>query len=171
MVITGVPKLVDENKFLLQKTFDDTFKNLNIGFNSDDMIDIFRDKSNWSNNGKSNEGAPIVIRFKTSVVKKEVHSRKQMVGSTFAKVINQPDTNLVIYVNENLTPYYANLFKMARVLKYKAGYKYIWTKEGKVFIKKDDGESTTVVRIRNFLQLKEIFKSNGLQEPPINKAI
>ena len=43
-----------------------------------------------------------------------------------------------IFINDHLTPNNKHLFAMARQKKTAAGYKYLWTKNGKILIRKDD---------------------------------
>lgn len=60
---------------------------------------------------------------------------------------------------------------MARVLKHKAKYAYIWTKNGRVFVKKDADQLSTVTHIKSFEQLKGLFRSLGIREQPVMPSV
>jgi putative hemolysin len=67
-------------------------------------------------------------------------------GNKFVRAsdLNFQDSNNNIYVNEHLTASNKNLFWLARNTK-QLGYKYCWTKGGKIFIRKD--EESRVIRV------------------------
>lgn len=60
-----------------------------------------------------------------------------------------------VYVNEHLTRSNARLFHLAREAGQRSRYKYVWTREGRIYARKEDGVSA--VRIRSDADIKEIF--------------
>ncbi|XP_013133609.1 PREDICTED: uncharacterized protein LOC106099582 [Papilio polytes] len=60
-----------------------------------------------------------------------------------------------VYVNERLTQYNRQLFGKAREAASRVHWKYVWTRGGQIFTRKDDGKS--VERIRNEGDINKIF--------------
>ena len=56
-----------------------------------------------------------------------------------------------LYVKENLTPYKFSLFKSTREFARLEGYKYVWTKNGNVFIRRDENSNAVLVRNKGVL--------------------
>ena len=56
-----------------------------------------------------------------------------------------------LYVKENLTPRKFKLFKATKEFAQRESYKFVWTRDGEVYIRKD--ENSTSVLIRNLLSL------------------
>ena len=52
-----------------------------------------------------------------------------------------------IYANEHLSPGNKRLFAMATKLKYDLSYKFIWSKKGVIFLKKDESPNSTFHKI------------------------
>lgn len=50
-----------------------------------------------------------------------------------------------IYINESLTPYFKNLYGMARTAKRACSVKYVWVKGGRVLVLKTDGCSVVSI--------------------------
>lgn len=86
---------------------------------------------------------PIIMQFSNRQLRDSFlqKSKKSYIKSTdFVQGI--PITK--IYVNEHLTPYNRNLLYQAKKLREK-GYKFVWTVDGKVFIKKSESERSVRV--------------------------
>ena len=60
-------------------------------------------------------------------------------------------TNGNIYINECLTTENNNLFWKARNRGREKNYKYVWVKNGKIFVKKDPNAATIRVKIEKDL--------------------
>ncbi|CAK1581399.1 unnamed protein product [Parnassius mnemosyne] len=60
-----------------------------------------------------------------------------------------------LYLNERLTKYNRQLFYKARFEAKRVGWKYVWTREGKVFARKDNGELR--YRLRFESDLAKVF--------------
>ncbi|XP_044755110.1 uncharacterized protein LOC123314062 [Coccinella septempunctata] len=57
-----------------------------------------------------------------------------------------------IFLNHDLTKANRQLYKEARDFKYRNGYKYLWIKEGNIFLRKDDNSKILLVRDSNDLE-------------------
>ncbi|CAK1582183.1 unnamed protein product [Parnassius mnemosyne] len=60
-----------------------------------------------------------------------------------------------VYINERLTRFYRQLFYKVREVGRHHNYKYVWTRNGKIFLRKDDGKP--VERIRDLKDIERIF--------------
>lgn len=60
-----------------------------------------------------------------------------------------------VYVNERLTRQNRQLFYRAREEARRQGYKYVWTRDGKIFARKDDGKPAE--RIRSEKDMSRVF--------------
>lgn len=60
---------------------------------------------------------------------------------------NIPGTEIgsKIYINENMTTYNKNLMQLTKVKAREQNYKYIWFRNGKILVKKNDNERTIIV--------------------------
>ncbi|KAG8282076.1 hypothetical protein J6590_046003 [Homalodisca vitripennis] len=67
-----------------------------------------------------------------------------------------PLTN--VYVNEHLTPFNKNLLFNAKKLKL-SGWMYVWTKEGKILAKKNEGGKT--LRVTSLEQIDRLLGVSG----------
>lgn len=102
---------------------------------------MYRVKSGFSET--SGLPPPIIIKFNKKVDKELVLKNKK--GITLDTSLIYPDSEKrYIYINENMTKYYKQLFKKARDLKRKNTVKFAWFKNGKVFIKKTDDSQSIV---------------------------
>ncbi|KAL0893373.1 hypothetical protein ABMA27_014960 [Loxostege sticticalis] len=62
------------------------------------------------------------------------------------------------YVNERLTRHHRQIFQKARELSRVYKFKYVWTREGKIFVRKEDGKPRH--RLRSEIDLERVFLSN-----------
>lgn len=79
---------------------------------------------------------PIIARFYSRNLKNEILQQKKAFPNLNTNDVGLQDGNK-IYINENLTKRNKTLFWMARNTK-KLGYQYVWTKNGKIFIRRDN---------------------------------
>lgn len=96
-----------------------------------------------SNEKKPNSVPNIIAKFYSRRCKEAILSCKKGKKQLVASEIGFNNANK-IYVNEHLTSVNKNLFWLARNTR-AIGYKYIWTKNGRVFVRKNENEP--VIRI------------------------
>ncbi|KAG8320614.1 hypothetical protein J6590_064939, partial [Homalodisca vitripennis] len=87
----------------------------------------------------------IVVQFhsrvlKTTWLKKYRAARKNNNGLT-AKHVNNIFPSINLYINEHFTPENKMLLQKAKEKCNNVNYKYTWCKEGKIFVRKADGNS------------------------------
>lgn len=101
----------------------------------------------------TNRPRPIIIQFtnrqkRDAVVRKA--KAKKLKSTNFDS--NAPET--FVYVNDHLTPYYKSLLFEAKKLKAEKGYKHVWVRNSKIFVRKDDDEP--VVRLDSLKDLAKL---------------
>lgn len=88
---------------------------------------------------------PIIVQFKTKAAK-DACVKSAKIKKIKASQINTsfPDTS--VYVNDHLCPAMKSLFFEARKFKKNNNYKFCWTRDAKIFLRKN--ESSKAIRIR-----------------------
>ncbi|CAK1595245.1 unnamed protein product [Parnassius mnemosyne] len=69
-----------------------------------------------------------------------------------------PGSTKLLYLNERLTRFNRQLFQKARSLAREVQFKYVWVREGKIFVRKEQGKPR--IRIRNEMDLSKVFNYN-----------
>jgi hypothetical protein len=67
-----------------------------------------------------------------------LHQRREAILLLLLLLNNNKQPERAIFFNDHLTPYFSNLMKMAREIKDKKGYKYIWLNGNKIMLRKDN---------------------------------
>lgn len=98
---------------------------------------------------------PVLITFDKTESRAKVLEQKKSVRLDTTKC-GISDTFSHIFVNEDMPRHTRDLFKKARNLK-DHGYKYIWCKDGKILVRKTDGEAA--VRIFTASQITGLMTS------------
>ena len=98
---------------------------------------------------KKNAKAPnvTVVKFNNEVTKKQIFRRKKSMTTEELKALQG------IYINEDLTQSNQELFRAARQLKKERKIEGAWTRDGRVYIKKNGGQ---IMNIRKNEQLTNI---------------
>lgn len=129
IVITGVEK---QNKNeVLQDTAIKILKTLDSNINSNDIVTAYK-------KDEVKEKSVIIVKLRTNELKNTIIKARKNIGSITTKECNLKGNNNEIYINEQLTPLKNVLFYKARQLKKEHQYKYLWTRDGNIYIKKTD---------------------------------
>lgn len=95
---------------------------------------------------KTNGRTPpaIIAQFKTRQQRNLLLAKKKL---TILNNRNIPVTQIGdnIYINENLSPYFKNIFVKAKIYAREHGYRYVWVRNGKIFIKQNENSTSTVL--------------------------
>ncbi|KAI5641777.1 hypothetical protein NE865_06081 [Phthorimaea operculella] len=126
-----------ENKPELTNLVQRTCKVLAVDIHSNDIKDVYRIK------GKSGLSTVVVDLMRTTTKQEVVNKAKNFnkqhpndrLNSTHLGLAGRP---VPIYVSESLTNNGRRLFYLARTLASSAGYKYCWTSNGRVFLRKNE---------------------------------
>lgn len=104
------------------------------------------------NNRNNREPKDIIVQFKDREVRDRVIAKKR--EKIYNKDITNGKNDNLIFVNEHMTTHNKQMFWEARNKCRDMNYKYVWTKDGKIFVRKQENER--VFRIRNLEDLKKI---------------
>lgn len=138
--IQGVPFRKDENIINLLKKISTV-----IGFDfKDEMIDnYFRYKFAGMDPAKP---TGIVVRFLRKQDKMTFMSRRRERRNLNSRDLgfNEGDAT-VIYINDSLTKERRTLLKMAREVKNAKNYTYLWVKNGRIYVRKNEGDRFIII--------------------------
>lgn len=67
-----------------------------------------------------------------------------------------------MYNNENLDKLTYNLFKRGRILKKEGKIIHIWHRNGKIFVRNNEGSKTMLIRNEDFCSITGIKNDNGV---------
>lgn len=105
----------------------------------------------------SSRPRPLVVRFTRRATRdKFFRATKARHLSTKDANIKGPETN--VYVNERLTKENRQLFRTCRTEFKNAGFKYCWTKDGTIFVKRREGKSEEAYTIKTHEDIQKIQK-------------
>lgn len=119
---------------------------------------------------RKKENVPgIIVRMKDREKKFDVLKKKK----EKEKVITQDDVlgngnGDLIFVNDNIDPYFLNLFLFTRKVAKKNNWKYVWFTNGNIFVKKD--EKSSKIRIRDEEELRRRFNVEGSGEEIVDNT-
>ena len=86
----------------------------------------------------------IIVKFTRRDARNSFYSNRRKLANK--KVKDLPDLNLTstenVYISESLTPYKKQLFGEVNKQKRKLKWKYIWTQNGRIFIKANENSTT-----------------------------
>jgi len=85
----------------------------------------------------------IIVKFLSRKVRDNIYSKRIKLKDANASL--QPGHSKV-FINESLTKRNRERFKKCNDFKNKAGYKYIWTKNGLTYLGRDDASQTITIQ-------------------------
>ena len=93
---------------------------------------------------RKNTPSPIIVKFNSMCKRISVFAnKKRLAGKNFAEIGIDATK---VYINENLTPTTRSMFYHANILKKKHGWKYIWTFNGNIKMRKEDNYPTLFIK-------------------------
>uniref|UniRef100_A0A8D8Y720 L1 transposable element RRM domain-containing protein n=1 Tax=Cacopsylla melanoneura TaxID=428564 RepID=A0A8D8Y720_9HEMI len=142
--IDGIPKQDNEN---LEEIMKQIGIKLGVSVDNDQIDAIHRIPT------RSQNPEPIVVEFTTRKV------RNSVINNSKTKRIRTKDLGLgtadrPVYIYEQLSPRRKKLLYEAKKLKQEKQYKYVWTREGKIFMRKED--TSNPIRLQSLDDLKKI---------------
>lgn len=147
LYISGVPQVENEN---LNKIILDLASITNTNINNTNVISCRRDTTKSS---KPNIHPQIVVELDTILTKDNFLANHKVHGPIFQQQINKNinNNNAKIYLNEYLSNMNKKLLYEAQQLKPKHNIKYVWTKNGNVYLREND--TSRIIRIKNLDQI------------------
>ena len=150
--IVGVPEKEDENTNAIVL---EVAKMLDVDIMSSHISTSHRLPKKTAINRNNSGSSPIIVRFTSRDIRNQIYANRKKARFVDLKNFSVSDTKN-IFVNENLTPTRKQLFWKTKQEVKNNSWKYIWTHNGNVFVKKDDNASITA--IKNELDLNLIKK-------------
>jgi hypothetical protein len=95
----------------------------------------------------NNTVSPILIKFSSSNIKKELLKLRSK-NADIMKAVNNGSN---VFLNEDLTPFRRNLLNEARTVKTLKNYKYLWTRNGNIMLRKDTGGTVVFIKSKDDL--------------------
>lgn len=135
--INGVPEAENENTYDVVQAVGHS---LGIEI-TEDMVDACHRL------GSKQEGRKrgIIVKFTRRDVKEDVLNKRKI-----KRNFNTHDLNIknspaeVVYINESLSPNRRKILNAARALKREKGYTFVWVRNGRVFLRKSEGDPVIV---------------------------
>ncbi|CAH2217102.1 jg3102 [Pararge aegeria aegeria] len=152
--IRNIPQSNTETKDSLINTAINISKKINVSLQPHDINDIFRI------NSREQTRKTIIVDLASVILKEKIvkmyriYNKKQRLDTEFLKIENTPTP---IFISENLTFKVKKVFFLAREFAKTKDYRYCWVSNGKVFLRRREGEK--YLRIRDeteLLKLKEM---------------
>lgn len=101
-----------------------------------------------------NRTQPIIVKFSSKQDRDAwLHAFKEVRPLTADK-INKHFSKDKVYVNEHLSPETKQLLGKAKETARAKGFKYVWSRDGRIFVRRDNGEKC--VRIDGFADLEKL---------------
>lgn len=130
--ITGIPQKTNED---LKDYIIKISKVAKTQLTQDDIIMINRVEPRSKIPGRPKV---IVAKLATTLLRDSIISGIRKNRGLTTIDIGLPGDSRPIYVNEHLTPLNKSLYGKTREAAKKSGYRYVWVKNGKIFVRKDD---------------------------------
>ena len=150
--IVGVPEKENENTNAIVL---EVAKMLDVDIMSSHISTSHRLPKKKASSRNNSGSSPIIVRFTSRDIKNQIYANRKMARFVDLKNFSVSDTKN-IFVNENLTPTRKQLFWKTKQEVKNNSWKYIWTHNGNVLVKKDD--NATITAIKNELDLNLIKK-------------
>lgn len=111
------------------------------------------------NKNKSNASPIIIVEFDDENIKNKIKTNYKNNGPIIAAQIikntkGTSDEHRKIYVNDYLCSYYKELFENTKKIKTTHNVKFVWTKNGKIFVRQK--ENSPIYKVKNYNDLSEL---------------
>lgn len=144
--IHGIPEYKNEDIYEIVKKIGDSFEYTIRKENIDEAYRINNQNKNKKNN-------PIVVSFLRKIDKEEFLSKRKK-RSLFTNEIGISESKMQIFINEYLNKRMKNLLWQTKTIKIEKKYKFLWIKNGSIFLRKN--ENSKVIKIDVHEDLKNI---------------
>ena len=113
---------------------------------------------------KRNQIPPIIAKFTNRNLRDKIYTkRKSLKSYTTADLGFSQDHK--IYINESLTQKAKGIFNEVNEFKKTRNFKFIWTKYGKTYLRKDEHtEAISFPTLRDFIKFKDRYSSEDNQD-------
>ncbi|XP_022815865.1 uncharacterized protein LOC111349122 [Spodoptera litura] len=161
LIIAGIPETKGENAFHTVRVLS---AKLGVTMDEQDIVNIERIgavRRNFIEGVDTPPGEPrarvIAVRLARRGVRDQLLRAARVRRGLTAADLDVSGPPRRVYVNERLTQTNSKLFHSAREAGQRARYRYVWTKDGRIYARKEDGAPAQ--RIRSDADLAQIFGS------------
>lgn len=102
-------------------------------------------------NNTSSRPRSIIVRFTRRAPRDEMLRAARTRRNLTTDQMDLPGTPTTVYINENLIKYDRQLYGKARSLGREREFKYVWRKNGRIFVRKTDGGTAYLIQSENDL--------------------
>lgn len=147
--VQGIPKIQNEN---LEQIIIKIGAAFNEEIKKEDIDEIYRKE----NKGNVKKNYPIIVTFtKKNIKEKFLSMRKKK--SIYTNEISLCESRHQIFINDFLTKRIKDLFWKTKNLKLEKGYKFLWTRNGTVYLRKT--ENSEPIKISCEEDLEKVYKN------------
>lgn len=159
IVIKGMPE-IEQNNNDLQVLLQTLFTKMDCAEHLNDVTDVRRiGKPPAAAASTSTSARPIVIKMRNVDCKQTILKLKRKKNISCADIVVNNNAigtaKQIIYMDERLTPELSTLYYEARKLKQKGAYKYVWVRNGNIFLRKNDSDKA--VKINDVAQISQLL--------------
>ncbi|XP_013181496.1 PREDICTED: uncharacterized protein LOC106127791 [Papilio xuthus] len=152
--INGIPEGKEENLFTVVKQLCTT---VSVPIMDNDIVTCVRIRKM---NPQSKIPRPVVVKLQSTKLRDEIiaglskFNRRDRENKLNTSHLGYGCSKQPIYVSEHLTPYLKSLHAQTRLLAREKKYKYVWIRNGRILVRKDD--NSPAIPIKNLDSLKLI---------------
>lgn len=155
--IRNVPEKEKESQQDLTHLVKKTCNTLKLELNSSDLRDAYRIKTKAGKNTVIADFAS--VQLKNNIIKNvKAYNKGNPSNKLNSTTLGLDGNSTPIYIGENLTDRGRRLYYHARETAKALNYKYCWTSNGRIFMRKSDGEPH--IMVKNESQLQSIQKTD-----------
>jgi hypothetical protein len=144
--VSGVPEVPDEDVF---QVVEKVGKGLGIEVTRDMLVGCHRQ----GRKGSEDKTRGIIVNFAKRKHKEEFLQKRRLKKMLTTKDIDLPG-NAFIYINESLSEESRKILNAARDVKRKKGFKYLWVRNGKILLRKE--ENGNVITLSSMEQVASL---------------
>lgn len=160
VIITGIPETKDESPLHILKVVS---QKLGVNIDEREIVNAERVgmvRRNFTTTGNVDIAEPprpraLAVRLSRRAIRDQLLKAARVRRGLTTADLELHGPSQRFYLNERLTPINGKLFYNAREAGQRYKFKYVWTKEGRIYVKKEDG--VPAQRIRSDLDLGRIF--------------
>lgn len=166
ITIVGLPCKHDD----IRDVVINTIKKIGVAIQYDDIVsihEIFRNSNTVSSNKHKSKSLPrdlLVVKFSTIDIKNNILFNMRKTKSLSTKdldvILPQNHPEQRIFIMHRLTAFQSQLYREAKKIKTTFNYKYLWCKNGQIYLRKS--ADSDVHRIHS---LNDIFRLHNPQNP------
>ncbi|XP_048003921.1 uncharacterized protein LOC125240119 [Leguminivora glycinivorella] len=155
--ISCVPEQAGENTIHIVSTLG---QKLGVTLSEHDIVDATRvGRAPLLEEGVPARPRLLVVRLARRAVRDRLLQAARVRRGATTEGTGLPGPGSRFYVNERLTAFNRRLFQRARQLKEQHGWRYVWTRDGRIYLRQRPGTDSPRHRIRTESDLARVFGS------------